>query len=157
MADAEKPASSPSTSTGTKPKRSIKKILLYVVIGVVALFLILVLFVNSATKEPVAVSNRFVDSIQASQPAAAYELFSTDAKRTVTAEEFATIVEQVGPILNTTEKITGKEIAGETGQSSIAKVTYEIAGSDNKTYEFIVNLVKENDVWKVLNFDSKLK
>lgn len=140
-----------------QPKRNVKRLVIYIGGGIVALFIMLLVFVNTATGEAVKVSNRFVDNIQAGQAANAYELFSTEAKAQVSADDFATLVTQIGPILNTEEKTTGKAISGETGQAATAQVTYEITGTDSKVYELVINLVKANEVWRVLNFDSHLK
>ncbi|MEK7472024.1 MAG: hypothetical protein AAB624_02135 [Patescibacteria group bacterium] len=144
---------------GEKPtkKSSKNKIILVVVIGVLALIAVVTLWVGSAINAAVGVSNEFIDNIQSSNSSSAYDLFSSEAKKTVTTDEFDGIVSQIGPILNTTEKVIGKEINGETGTSASAKVTYEIDGTDGETYNIIVNLTKEDGDWKVLNFDSKLK
>jgi hypothetical protein len=48
-------------------------------------------------------------------------------------------------------------VNASTGSASTSEVVYEIPGTDGKTYSFTVNLTKENDVWKVMNFASKAK
>ncbi|MBI3984111.1 hypothetical protein HY346_02315 [Candidatus Microgenomates bacterium] len=140
-----------------RPQRKGKRLVLYIVVVIVAFVIMLFVFVNTATSEAVKVSNKFLDNIQAGAAPAAYELFSTEAKAQVTANDFTGLVGQIGPILNTQEKTTGKEIAGEAGQAATAKVTYEITGTDGRNYELVVNLIKANEVWRVLNFDSHLK
>lgn len=144
---------------GSKPakKRNWKKIILFVVIGIAVFLVVITLTVNSATKAPVAVSNQFIDNVQASNGAAAYALLSTEAQQTVPADQFDALVTDIGPILNTSEKMTSKSVSGETGQAATAVVTYEIAGTDGSTYVLTINLTKENDNWKVLNFESKEK
>lgn len=146
-----------SSAGKPKKKRSVKKIIGYIVVGIVALLIVSTFFVNSATKAPLEVSNQFINSIQAGDAAAAYALFSSDAKQVVPTDQFDTVVGQVGPILNSSEKVTGKKIDGETGKPASSEITYEIKGTDGKTYVVIVNLTKENDSWKILNFDSKAK
>lgn len=147
-----------TNTTEKSVKKSNKtKIILFVVGGVLALIAVVTLFVGSATNAAVAVSNKFLDNIQASNSSAAYDLFSSAAKETVPVDEFASVIDQIGPILNTTEKIVGKEINGETGTAASSKVTYEIVGTDGKTYLIIINLTKDSGNWKVLNFDSKIK
>lgn len=106
-----------------------------------------------ASDQFVAVSNQFIDNIQAGNSAAAYALFSTEAQRAVPTDQFNKLVRQIGPILNTSEQMTGKKIT----DAVTSKVTYEIQGSDGKTYVVTVNLTKESDDWKVLNFDSTSK
>lgn len=146
-----------STTEKSVKKSNKTKIILFVVGGVLALIAVVTLFVGSATNAAVEVSNKFLDNIQASNSLAAYNLFSSAAKETVTVDEFASVVDQIGPILNTSEKIVSKEINGETGTAASSKVTYEIVGTDDKTYLIIINLTKDSGNWKVLNFDSKIK
>ncbi len=132
------------------------------IVGIVfAVFVVLVVVVtviaNAATKAPLAVSNNFLNSMQSGDAAAAYDLFSTEAKTTVTPGQFGAIVKQVGPILNASEKVTNKKVDAATGKSATAEITYEIKGTDSLTYSVIVNLTKEGQTWKVLNFDSTKK
>lgn len=136
-------------------KRNIKKIIGYVVVAFIVLVVGLTFFVNSATKAPVAASNQFLNAIQAGEASTAYSLFSSEAKKAVPSDQFDAIVRQVGPILNTSEKMTNKKVDASTGSAATSEVVYEIKGTDGKTYKFTVNLIKENDIWKVLNFTSK--
>jgi hypothetical protein len=138
-------------------KRNWKKIILIVVAAIAAFIIVITLTVNSATKAPVKVSNQFINSIQAGDAATAYALFSTDAKAVVPVDQFDTVVAQISPILSANEKMTSKSINGETGKAATSTVVYEIKGTDGKTYEITVNLIKENGDWKVLNFDSNPK
>lgn len=146
-------------SMNAKPvkKRSVGKIIGIVVAAFVVVVVGLTFFVNSATKAPVAVSNQFLNALQASDATTAYSLFSTAAKAAVPSDQFDAVVQQVGPILNASEKMTSKKVNASTGSASTSEVVYEIPGTDGKTYSFTVNLTKENDVWKVLNFASKVK
>lgn len=155
----EPPSQEPKAKGNPTPakKRNYKKIIVYAIAGIVVLFIIIVISVNSATKAPVDVSNQFIDSIQSGNSRAAYELFYSDTKKTVPADKFDGIVKQIGPILNTNEKITGKSINGETGKAATSEVTYDVNGTDGKNYAVIVNLTKENGNWKVLNFDSQTR
>lgn len=140
-----------------KKKRSIGKIIGIVIAAIVVVVVGLTFFVNSATKAPVAVSNQFLNALQASDATTAYSLFSTAAKAAVPSDQFDAVVQQVGPILNASEKMTSKKVNASTGSASTSEVVYEIPGTDGKPYSFTVNLTKENDVWKVLNFASKAK
>jgi len=129
-----------------------------IVLGVfVVLIVAVTLIANAATKAPLAASNDFLHAMQSGSAESAYNLFSTEAKTTVTPAQFETIVKQVGPILNAKEKVTNKKVDAKTGQASTSEITYEIKGTDGLTYSLIVNLTKEGDAWKVLNFDSKKK
>lgn len=141
------------TST-VKKQRDWKKIVLIAVAVVVVLFVILILVVESTTSAPKKVSDELVADIQAKNSDAAYSLFSSQAKTAVSQSELNTIVDQIGPILNGSPKTISKDIKGETGSAASATVVYDIKGSDNITYKFTVNLVKDNSDWKILNFES---
>jgi hypothetical protein len=159
MAKGGKQASNAKASGASTKKQkkddSWKKIVLVIVAGVVVLMLVAALLVNNVTKEPVKVSNAMIADIQAKDGAGAYVLFSSDAQKVIPKDQFNQLVNQIGPILNGSPKITDKEVNGHTGQPATAKVVYEIKGSDNQTYSITVNLTKENGAWKVVNFDSK--
>lgn len=144
-------------SMNAKPvrKRGVGKIIGIVIGAIVVVAVALTFFVNSATKAPVAASNQFLNALQAGDASTAYALFSTEAKAAVPSDQFDAAVQQVGPILNGSEKMTSKKVNGSTGSASTSEVVYEIPGTDGKTYKFTVNLTKENDTWKVLNFTSK--
>lgn len=149
--------SQPMSETKPPKKRSVKKIIGYVVLAFVVVIVGVTLLANSATKEPVKVSNQFLNAIQAGNASEAYGLFSSAAKEAVASDQFDGVVAQAGPILNTEEKMTNKSVKAETGSASTAEVAYEIKGTDGKTYNIIVSLIKEGDLWKVQNFDSKMK
>jgi len=146
-----------SAEVPAKKKRNIRRIIAVALSVVIVLFVAADLFVNAATKAPLAVSNQFLNNIQSGDSAAAYESFTTSAKAVVGKDAFATMVSQIGPVLNTEEKVTSKTINGKTGASATSTIKYEIHGTDAKTYGIVVNLTEENDVWRVVNFDSKLK
>ncbi|MBL8122118.1 hypothetical protein JNM87_05210, partial [Candidatus Saccharibacteria bacterium] len=65
--------------------------------------------------------------------------------------------DQIGPILNTQEKMTSKEVKAASGKSTTGKVVYSIQGTDKVNYAFTVNLVRVDGVWRVQNFDSSKK
>ncbi len=146
-------------SMNAKPakKRSVGKIIGIVIAAIAVVAVVLTFFVNSATKAPVAASNNFLNAVQAGDASTAYALFSTEAKAAVPSDQFDAVVKQVGPILNADEKMTSKKVNASTNDASTAEVVYAIPGTDGKTYTFTVNLTKENDTWKVLNFLSKVK
>lgn len=97
-----------NNSMNTQPvkKRSIGKIIGIVIAAIVVVVVGLTFFVNSATKAPVAVSNQFLNAVQAGDAATAYSLFSTTAKAAVPSDQFDAVVKQVGPILNASERMT---------------------------------------------------
>lgn len=143
-----------TSAVAQKKKWSTKKKVLVVVGAILGLFIVIITIVNQSTKEAVSVSNQMVNALQSTDATLAYGLLSSEAKKTVSEQEFSAVVVKIGPILNTQEKMVSKEVNAETGKSSTAKVTYEIQGTDGITYKLEINLVKEDDNWKVLNFDS---
>lgn len=144
-------------SVQIKKRHRGRKILGIVLAVFVVLIVAVTLIANAATKAPLAASDNFLNSMQAGNASAAYDLFSTEAKGTVTPSQFEAIVKQVGPILNANEKVTNKKVDGATGKAATAEITYEIKGTDGLTYSVIVNLTKEGENWRVLNFDSTKK
>ncbi|MBP6961913.1 hypothetical protein KBB49_00035 [Candidatus Saccharibacteria bacterium] len=128
------------------------------IIAIIAIIIIaLVAIVNQATSGATKASNQFLNAVQSNQSNVAYELFSSEVKDNVTKDDFKEVVSQIGPILNTDEKMTGKSVEAETGKPSTGQVLYEIKGTDGKTYEIAIDLVKEDGDWKVENFDSDEK
>ncbi|MFA5004066.1 MAG: hypothetical protein WC498_02195 [Candidatus Saccharimonadales bacterium] len=124
---------------------------------VVLFFVALVVIVNVAASGAVKVSNEFIKDIQNQRTDAAYSLLSKEAAQATPKDQFAAVVDRVGPLLKSDTKMTSKEVNGETGSSATSKVTYEIKGTDGITYKVTVNLLKEDGKWKVLNFDSTSK
>lgn len=140
-----------------KQKWSLKKKLLVAFGIVVAVIAALVIIANGATAEPVKVSNQLIANIQAKNATQAYDLLSQEAKNATDPQAFLATVNQIGPILTGKPDMQSKEVNAQTGSASTAKVVYEIKGNDGLTYLFTVNLVKEGDKWKVLNFESTKK
>ncbi len=150
---------STNDSTISQPvkKRGMKKVIGYVILALAVLVVALTFFANSATKAPVAASQQFLHAVQADDATTAYALFSVEAKKVVPSDQFDALVQQIAPILNTGEKMISKKVNGSTGSAATSEVVYQIKGTDGKTYRFTVNLTKEGDVWKVLNFTSKVQ
>jgi len=153
MANTPKPAEKPKT----KDSMNIKKLILISVGVLIALVVLLLVVVNSATRGEVKVSNEFLNAVQARQTSVAFGLFSSDAQKATPQDKLGSAIDQIGPILNTQEKMVSKEVNSQSGSSSTGKVVYEIKGTDGVTYTITVELVKENGSWKVTTFDSKRK
>lgn len=129
-----------------------------VFLGVVAALLILTVVIsNSSTPAPVEVSNELVSNIQGGNSSAAYSLLSATAQTATSADVFDTLVNRIGPILSGKPKLISKEVSEQTGKVATAKVVYEIAGTDGRTYVFTVDLLKVVDQWKVLRLNSSRK
>lgn len=143
-----------------KPKWSVKK-LTVIIVGIAAGIVIaiagLFMFVNTATSAPLKVSDQFILNIQGDNAAAAYKLMSTDAQNATSSEEFMAAMGQAGPILSGKPNNISKEVNTSTNKGTTAKMIYEVAGSDSNTYTLTVNLVQENNEWKVINFESVKK
>ncbi len=150
-------AASTGSNKPVKQKWSLKKKVTVALGVVVAVIAGLVLVANAATREPVKVSNQLVSYIQAKNATAAYDLLSRDAKDVTDVQDFSATVNQIGPILTGKPNMQSKEVSAQTGRASTAKVVYEISGSDSLVYVLTVNLVKEDDLWKVQNFESVKK
>lgn len=147
-------------ATGPKPakqKWSLKKKLIVIFGAIVAIIAVLLIIINAATAAPVKVSNQLVADIQAKNATSAYSLLSKEAKNATDPQAFQATVDQIGPILTGKPNMKSKEVNAQTGNASTAKVVYEIQGNDGLVYVFTVNLVKEDDSWKVMNFESTKK
>lgn len=128
-----------------------------IVAGAVVAFVALFIIVNLATSGVAKVSNEFLKDVQNKNADGAYSLLTKDAAAATPKDQFQKSVDQAGPILNTTAKMTSKEAAGESGNAATGKVVYEIKGTDGITYKVTINLQKEDGKWKVLNFESTKK
>jgi hypothetical protein len=136
--------------TAEKPKLSKAK---KIIIGVVVFIGLVIAIAFYATSGVSQTSNAFVDDILKNNSSAAYELFSAEAKQTVTTEQFQQIVATMANVLDSEASKQSAEVESGTGQETKGTAVYEIKGSDG-TYELTVNLIKENNEWRVLNFDN---
>ncbi|WP_372735596.1 DUF4878 domain-containing protein [Nocardioides sp.] len=162
---AEEQAQAPAGTGGAMPpveqpkKKRFKlwhKVVGGLVAGFVALIVLLVVIASLATSGASSASDEFVDYLLEGDSAGAYSMFSTEAKAQVPEDRFAEVVTQMAAVLDESADQTGKSVETSTESGTTGEVTYEINGSDG-TYILTVNLVKEGDDWKVLNFDSSLK
>lgn len=146
-------APQPPVTAVKKPKLSkMKKI----IIGVVVFIALIIVVAFYATSGASQASNTFVDNMLKNNSSAAYELFSSEAKKTVTTEQFQQIVAKLAGVLDDQASKQSANVESGTGQQTKGTVIYEIKGTDG-TYELTVNLVKENDAWKVISFDNSRK
>lgn len=131
------------------------KVLIGVITGIILFVVVIIILVFSATSGAVKVSDEFMNDMLANQGSSAYQMFSSEAKQTVTESDFNAIVSRMSSVLDETATQTSREINTNTGSDPTAKVEYEVKGSDG-TYTITINLVQENDEWKILNFDSSV-
>ena len=141
-------ASAPST------KRSKRPLWQKIVLGLVALVVAVIVLAYVASNGAAKVSNEFLKDIQSKQADQAYSLFSKEAKDSTDQTTFRETVDRIGPLLNTKAKQTGRQVQDSTGSPARAQVTYEIKGTDGVNYKITIQLVKQDDEWKVNAFDS---
>lgn len=140
--------------TVPKPKSSKKKKIL-IILGAIIVFIVgLIIFAFAATDAPVNISNKLITNIQAQDATAAYALLSSEAKDVTDSKDFATAVDQIGPILNGKPNLVSRAVAAETGSHNTATVIYDIAGSDGLDYKFTVKLTENDGKWEVDSFES---
>lgn len=157
----EKPPKKTNISSAVNPAPKNKSKLGLVIGIIVAVFIVLSIAggwvfmkVLNTTNAPEKVSNSLISAIQANKASDGYALLSTKTINVVSSEQFANYVSKAGPILNGKPKVTNKQIKTNNG-SSIATITYEIKGSDGKTYTVVANLIKEGSTWKIVNLELK--
>ena len=138
----------------TKQKWSLKKKII-VFTGIVLAFIATVLVIALvATDAPLKLGDQFITDIKGNNASSAYDLMSSEAQAATSSQEFATIVDQLGPILTGSPKNISRDVSAETGSNPSAKLIYEVEGSDNFTHILTINLVQVNGNWRVLNFQS---
>ena len=139
-----------------KHKMSGKKVAL-IALGCVVAFIILFFgFANLSTSAPLKVSDDLVSYIKKNNPTDGYALLTTEAKATITSEEFAKTLDKISPYLTGTPIVQSKEVNTSSDNGNTAKIVYDIKGSD-ATYVFTVNLREVNGKWLVDSFESKTK
>ena len=121
----------------------------------VVLFIIIFVAANAATSAPAKVANSFLSYVQTQNGEAAYTLLSNEAKGAFEREEFVDAIKEIGPVLSGKPDMQSKAVQGETGSAATAEVVYLVQGSDSKTYEITINLIKEDGEWKVEEFNSE--
>ena len=138
----------------TKQKWSLKKKIVVITSIVLAFIATILLVALVATDAPLKLGNQFISDIKENNASAAYDLMSSEAQAATSSQEFAAIVDQLGPILTGSPKNISRDVNAETGSNPSAKLTYEVEGSDNYTHILTINLVQVNGNWKILNFQS---
>lgn len=143
----------PAATVAKKPKLSkVKKIIAAVVVFIV-LIIAIAFYATSGVSQT---SHSFVDKILQNNSSAAYELFSNEAKQTVTTEQFKEIVATISSVLDDQASQQSADVESGTDKGTSGTVVYEVEGSDG-TYELTVNLIKEDNEWKVVSFESTNK
>lgn len=140
------------TTVAQTPKKSNKVliIILACVLSFIGLIAVIFLIVNSATKEPLGISNQFLDAFTSQDAQTAYDFTSNQFQEVTTIEEFETFQNEYKDMNLNESKVIGKSIS-TTNSSTVATITY------SKTYEseeyiFEIQLVKIGEEWKVQSF-----
>jgi len=104
---------------------------------------------------PTPQAEKFVKAVSQNKIDAAYELTSSDFQKVVSKDTLSSFI-QTFPIIvdyknlnlscRGTEKSAGKELAYASGK---------LVGKSGETSSITINLIKEQDQWKVLNFSLK--
>ena len=140
-----------------KRRNDNSKKLIGIVTGLIVGLAILIAFLAiNAVDTPLKVSNKFVDDIQCRKSVAAYNLMSAEAQNITKKPDFDLIIRRIAPVLTGTPTIISREISKDKDQNKIAKVVYEIMGTD-ATYIVTVMLQEVNGKWQISSFESKTK
>ncbi len=142
-----------------KPKRRIPKwlrilliVLILPVLLVIAFFAITWFSVNNGTKDAMIVSNNFINSLQAKNINELNNLTSREFKKFVSEQQLVGIVDKASPVIQGEEVVVGRNIESSTNNSTKFKITYKVKTSDGDKLIY-VNLAKDDQDWKVLNFE----
>lgn len=154
MSEDAKETNVPLVTEEPKKKKfgTVKKVILGFVVVVAAI----IGFTYYTTAGASKAADEFLGYVQAVDSDSAYSLLSTDAKESGTRESFDLFVVKVGPVLSGSVSKDGVGVSAGTGQETVSTVKYKIQGTDGKTYMVVIELVKEDGKWRVLNFDSDL-
>ncbi len=139
---------------GDRKKRGCVK---YVIAAFVALALLIggcTVVLLKATAKPAKEAQAFVKEIMANDPKAAYARTSSGFREASTEADLAEISGRISSIVGGAKLTnTGRAINAKTGTASTAQINYKTS-KDGRTLYFTVNMVKQGEDWKVLNFDS---
>jgi len=100
------------------------------------------------------VSQKFISYVVRDDASSSYSLFSDTAKGTQSVENWSKTIADIAPFFKGKKATFVNETAGSSADQTTA--TYDITGLDNRDYNFVLSLVKENNQWRVYSFTSKL-
>lgn len=101
---------------------------------------------------PVKLSNRLTSEILAGDSQGSYNLLASDAKKNVSADDWAALVTKLSDFFKGQPPV----LQSKQTLSSIAIVKYTIKGSDG-AYIMTVTLEPDGHNWQVQSFTSKLQ
>ncbi len=129
------------------------KIVGIIVVVFIAIIVIAVIVATTATQAPQKISDQFVNDVQSGDSSAAYALTSKAFQQATSEEQLATIIQQVGPVLQGQEKVSGRAIEKSAGAPETAVLVYTVKTSNGNKY-IKTELQKSGDAWQVINFRS---
>ena len=100
------------------------------------------------------VSQKFISYVVRDDASSSYSLFSDTAKSTQSTEDWTKTVTNIAPFFTGRKAAFVSETVGSPSSQTIT--TYDITGLDNRDYNFVLSLIKENNQWRVYSFTSKL-
>lgn len=139
-------------------KSGFPKWLLFVIIGIVSLFVLIIVMVlvilkaaSSSTAAPAAVGDKLLSSIQADDSNAVYALASDSFKTATSQSDTKSLVDGIAPDLKGTSTITGRKVETSNGKS-LASIVYKVNSTSGDSAYLRVVLEKSGSDWKVVNF-----
>lgn len=136
----------------TKEKWSLKKKIAVIVGGFLGFIALVFIIASVATSGAAKVSNDMVKYLQAGDTKSAYQLLTKDQKESFTEEDFDSIVQTIKENLTGKPSVKSQSVNSETDSGTTGSVVYDIKGSDGEMYVLAVDLIKEDDGWKVNQF-----
>jgi uncharacterized protein (UPF0333 family) len=124
---------------------------------VVALIAVLVFVVFKTTAGAEKQARGFVTEVIANDVDAAYNRTATDFREATSKASLGELAGRLNSILSGAKVTnTGRSIASSTGSKAIAAIDYTATKADRKVY-LRVNVRKDSQGWKVVNFQSSEK
>jgi hypothetical protein len=110
----------------------------------------------SSAKGATDASELFLASLRSGECSEIYaDQLSQEFLDSTSEANWIAVCEQIGPILQGDPNQKGIRVESNAGEPSQAGIGYDIAGSDGKTYEIGLSLIKEDGIWKIVSLDSK--
>ncbi len=141
-----------STATGgpVSPKKTNwLKIILIAVAALIIFVAGIIALVFSVGSPALKASETFVVQLSSNQVDTAYDSASLQFKQVVTKEQFNAFLEQF-PVLKKVQKVSFNSF---TIENNFANVSGSITATDGQVSPINLQLVNENDQWRVLNLD----
>lgn len=136
----------------TKQKWSLKKKIAVIVGGFLGFVALVFVIASIATSGAAKVSNDMVKYLQAGDTKSAYQLLTKSQKESFSEEDFDPIVQTIKENMTGKPSIKSQSVNSETESGTTGNVAYDIKGSDGEMYVLSVDLIKEDDGWKVNQF-----